>query len=224
MALELVVFDMAGTTVYDGNAVSDCLRAELSAAGLSVEPAAVKEVMGLPKPVAIRELVAQSPALRDRVAELHRGFVARMLHHYATDPTVAAMPGATAGFAALRQAGVKVALDTGFSRDIAQALIDRLGWNAAIDASVTSDEVPRGRPFADMIQHLMGRLGVASADCVAKVGDTPSDLQEGLNAGCRWVIGVTNGTHTRAELERWPHTHLVTSVADVAGLLLDLAS
>ena len=38
----------------------------------------------------------------------------------------------------------------------------------------------------------MQRLGVLDAARVAKVGDTSVDLQEGKNAGCGLVIGVTN--------------------------------
>ena len=119
----------------------------------------------------------------------------------------------------LRRAGIKIALNTGFSRAIASVLIDRLRWNDRIDASVTSDEVPCGRPYPDMIEHLRKQLGIAAAARVAKVGDTPADLEEGTNAGCGLVIGVTQGSHTREQLARCPHTHLIDSVADVPDLL-----
>ena len=45
-----------------------------------------------------------------------------------------------------------------------------------IDAVVTSDEVPHGRPHPDMIRQLMQRLGVQDPLRVAKVGDTRADL------------------------------------------------
>jgi hypothetical protein len=32
-------------------------------------------------------------------------------------------------------------------------------------------------------------------------------------------VGVTEGTHTRAQLEPYPHTHLIGSVRDLPGLL-----
>jgi phosphonatase-like hydrolase len=221
MSIELVVFDMAGTTVYDGDAVNRCFRAALAGAGLSVDAAAVNAVMGLPKPEAIRRLVAASQ-FADRVQAIHADFVARMRHHYATDPGVREVLGAAATLARLRRAGVRVGLDTGFSRDIAQVVIDRLGWGgteSVIDASVASDEVPRGRPYPDMIHHLMRRCGVSDPARVAKVGDTPADLAEGHGAGCGLVVGVTSGSHTREELERHPHTHLIASVADLPTLL-----
>jgi phosphoglycolate phosphatase-like HAD superfamily hydrolase len=101
-------------------------------------------------------------------------------------------------------------------------VLERLGWESRglIDASVTSDEAARGRPAADLALEAMRRLGVANPFDVAKVGDTPSDLLEGTAARCRLVIGVTSGSHTRAELEVFPHTHLVESVADVPKLVI----
>ena len=55
---------------------------------------------------------------------------------------------------------------------------------------------------------------------VAKVGDTPSDLQEGTAAGCGLVIGVANGTHTREQLAAHPHTHLIASLQELPALVL----
>jgi phosphonatase-like hydrolase len=225
MKLELVVFDMAGTTVRDPGAVNACLRAALAAAGLEVAPAAADAVMGLPKPEALRRLIEASPLadrLRGRLDVIHRDFLARMQHYYRTSPDVREVPGATATFAALRRAGVKVALNTGFSRDIVDVLLDRLGWRGVaplVDATLSSDEAPRGRPHPDMIWRLMERLGVADARRVAKVGDTPADLEEGTNAGCGLVVGVAGGTHDRGRLAACPHTHLIDTVADLPALL-----
>jgi phosphonatase-like hydrolase len=84
-----------------------------------------------------------------------------------------------------------------------------------IDATVTSDEVAQGRPFPDMIFRAMELTGVTDVKRVAKVGDTPSDLGEGMAAGCGWVVGVTGGSHTREELLAHPHTHLIPSIAQL---------
>jgi phosphonatase-like hydrolase len=223
MKVDLVVFDLAGTTVRDDDdAVGNCFRAALAGAELSVDPARVNAVMGLPKPEAIRRLIEASrgaPADADEVETVHLDFVRRMRQHYATDPGVGEVPGAAAVFAALRRGGVKVALNTGFSRDIVDVILERLGWGTAVDATVASDEVAQGRPHPDMIRHLMTQLGVRDAARVAKVGDTVVDLKEGANAGCGLVIGVTTGRATREQLQRGPHTHLVGSVAEVPALL-----
>lgn len=223
MRLELVVFDMAGTTVYDGDAVNVCLRAALDAAGFAVTRDDVNAVMGLPKPEAIRHLAMGragdratiSPAL---VAVIHEDFVARMIRHYREDPEVRPCDGAEALFARLHRAGVKIALDTGFSRDIADIILQRFGWarDGLVDVTVTSDEVPRGRPFPDMIRRAMELTGVGDVGHVAKVGDTPADLREGLAAGCTFVVGVTSGSHTREELLAFPHTHLIAHLSELA--------
>jgi phosphonatase-like hydrolase len=219
---ELIIFDIAGTTVRDdGNAVSRCLQAALASSGVTVSLAQVNQVMGYPKPEAIRRLVAESaPDANAPVALIHSEFVARMLDYYESDPAVAPVHGAEEAFRRLRAAGVRVALDTGFSRPIASVILRRLGWceGETVDATITSDEVERGRPYPDMALQLMERFGIAPAS-TAKIGDTPSDLQEGKDAGCGWVIGVTeSGTHNAAQLAAWPHTHLIGSVADLPSL------
>jgi phosphonatase-like hydrolase len=226
--IELVVFDLAGTTVHDGDAVQHSFRAALAGRGISADPAEVNTVMGLPKPEAIRILLerfgpaAPVPTSPENIDAIHEDFTRRMRHYYATDPAVREIPGAGATFAALRRAGVKVAVNTGFFRPVVEVLLGRLGWRcpAVIDADVASDEVPRGRPYPDMIRHLMERLGVPDAGRVAKVGDTGADLEEGTNAGCGLVIGVTTGSWSREQLRRCPHTHILDSVADVPALVL----
>jgi phosphonatase-like hydrolase len=217
---ELVVFDIAGTTVRDDDAVNRAFRGTLADAGLPLDAAAVNQVMGLPKPEAIRLLLERHgrDAGPERAAPIHAEFTRRMLRFYAEDPSVREMPGAAETFARLRKAGIPVALNTGFSREITEAVLRRLGWEDAVDAVLSSDEVPRGRPHPDMIRQLMVRLGVDDPARVAKVGDTPADLQEGASAGCGWIIGVTGGTHTAEQLREHPHTHLVGSVAELPAL------
>src|SRR5262245_17227201 len=118
--IELVVFDLAGTTVHDGDAVNACFRATLAAWGIEAESAMVNTVMGLPKPEAIRILLERvgrpggvTPSV-ERVNAIHEDFTGRMRHYYAGDPAVREIPGAAATFAALRRGGIKVALNTGF--------------------------------------------------------------------------------------------------------------
>lgn len=222
MAIRLVVFDIAGTTVEDPDGVGGCLKAALSAAGVPWEADAVNAVMGIPKPLAIASLMAQTDlsASTERVAEIHRDFQARMIDYYRTNPAVREVPGARETFERLREMGVKIALDTGFDRSIVDVVLERLGWSGGVlDATVASDEVAAGRPHPDLVLRAMSLIGIEDAQEVAKVGDTPSDLGEGTAAGCGLVIGVTGGTHTREQLERHPHTHLVESVRDVPALL-----
>ena len=226
MNIQLVVFDMAGTTVRDDDAVNTSLREALAAVAV-VSRAEVNTVMGLPKPLAIRKLLelrqgGQGTVTAEMVASVHADFLARMLRFYRTGPGVEPMPHTLEAFDQLKAAGVRLALDTGFSRPIVDAILTRLGWkdSSLLDATVASDEVKRGRPQPDLILKAMALTGVSDPKTVAKVGDTPSDLFEGWAAGCGLVIGVTNGTHTREELASHPHTHLIGSLRELPPLVL----
>jgi phosphonatase-like hydrolase len=226
--IELVVLDMAGTTVRDDDAVNHCLRTALAETGVGVTRDEVNEVMGMPKPIAIglllqRRKYAGKVAPEAEVASIHADFLQRMVAFYRSDPAVGEIDGASEVLRQLRHAGLKLALDTGFSRDIVDAILNRLGWagKQLLHATVASDEVPRGRPHPDLILRAMQLTGVSDAGRVAKVGDTPSDLQEGRAAGCGLIIGVTNGSHTREQLAPHPHTHLIDNLRDLPSLLIE---
>src|SRR3954454_25123288 len=127
MAIELVVFDMAGTTVNDEDSVSRCVQAALEAVGGAGTVADVNEVMGIPKPEAIRHLVGKSPrreVLSDRIDEIHRDFVARSFRFYQADPSVREVAGSEQTFRTLQDSGIKVALNTGFDRSITRTILD----------------------------------------------------------------------------------------------------
>lgn len=220
---KLAVFDVAGTTVMDDDGVVGCLRRALEP-HVAVSVAEAAAVMGLPKPVAIRELlaahaVADDAQLDGLVDEIHRSFRVAMVAHYRRGPLTPAEHAADV-FAALRAAGVRVTLDTGFSRDILDVVLERLGWlgRGLLDATMTSDEVPRGRPFPDLIHRAMALTGVTDPLRVAKIGDTPSDMAEGLAAGCGLVVGVTYGTHTREQLSQ-PGVVVIDRLSDLLPLM-----
>jgi phosphonatase-like hydrolase len=224
-ACDLIVFDMAGTTVYDGDAVHDSIREAMACvAHCTVTRDEVNTVMGLQKPTAIRVLLRQALASEptdDLVNCTYEDFEKRMIGYYTTSPAVREVAAVSDLFRTLKGMGIKTAVDTGFSRSIAQVILDRLGWEKQklIDASVTVDEVSMGRPAPFMIHRCMEKTGVTNVSRVVKVGDTPSDLYEGTNAGCGLVIGVTTGSHTAEELRIHPHTHLIPDVSDLLRCL-----
>jgi len=219
MKPQLVVFDVAGTTVRDDDSVNHCLRQALAHAKWDASREEINEVMGLPKPEAIRLVLERKsgrPADPAHVLAIHSDFVQRMVSFYQDEPGAQSLPGVRETFEALRRAGIKVALDTGFSRNILRAILGRLSWGDTIlDASVASDEVARGRPHPDLIFKAMELTRVTDPARVAKVGDTPADLLEGTAARCGWVVGITWGSHTRQQLAAHPHTHLIASITEL---------
>lgn len=221
---QLIVFDLAGTTVYDDQDVPRILKMSLEKFRVIITIEDASRVMGIPKPVAIRQLLNQynyPDPPEGLIHQIHEEFMSTMIRFYKEDSRVMEMPGAGRVFSQIRDRGTRVFVDTGFDRTITDALLDRLGWvrNNLIDGSVTSEEVDRGRPFADMIFKAMEMAGVTDVKRVAKVGDTASDLQEGTAAGCSWVIGVTTGAYSVTDLAREPHTHLAGSLDEVFAIL-----
>lgn len=223
MAVKLVVFDMAGTTVEDKDNVHQSLINAFKHYGMDIDREDANTVMGIPKPDAIEMLLHkkfnENPE-KERINQIHEVFVADMINFYKTDASVKAKENAEETFKALHAKGIKVSLDTGFSRDITDTILERLNWkdNGTIDFSVTSDEVVKGRPHPDMIYRAMEITGF-NADEIAKVGDTVSDLHEGTSAGCKYVIGITTGAYNETDLAKEPHTHLVNDLLQVISIV-----
>lgn len=209
----LAVFDLAGTTVVDTNTVGSCLQQALSNVGLEVSVEDVNKVMGIQKPLAIQALLNQYGVEGD-VAEIHDDFRDIMIRTYKTSAAITEIPGASKLFAELNQLGIRIAVDTGFDREITDVLLDRMQWGELLSDSITSDEVAQGRPHADMIVELCRRAGVQPHQ-VIKIGDTPADIQEGQSAQVGLNVGVTYGSHTRELLLPFGPDKLIDSLDEL---------
>jgi len=219
--IDLVIFDLGGTTIRDGGQVPQAFRAALQASGLDASPEEIGAVRGASKRAAIRRFVEQQrPAAEvDSVSEqVFANFQLRLAELY-TAGGVQVMPGVNETFAWLRQRSVQVALNTGFDRSITALLLQATGWDPALPLAC-ADDVPQGRPAPYLIFHAMQLAGAASVHRVAAVGDTVLDLQAGWNAGVRWNIGVLSGAGTRQQLEQAPHSLLLPGVGDLPEALI----
>jgi phosphonatase-like hydrolase len=220
--VSLVVLDMAGTTVRDDGVVLECFVAAADAVGLEASRAELNARMGQSKLEVFDELSARQLGAGEAASRLaQNGFDAfrRILERVYVGGGVAPMPGAEGIIGWLRERGTRVALNTGFYRAVTEQLVNALGWRSMVDAVVCADDVPRGRPAPFLIHHAMQRCDVASVHEVVAVGDTPSDVAAGHNAGARGVVAVTSGSHTAAELRRCQPTHLVRDVTELRRII-----
>jgi phosphonatase-like hydrolase len=218
--VELVIFDMAGTTVRDDGQVPGAFIAALAEYGVAVGPEAIRALRGASKREAIRGLLPAGVARAELTERAYASFRVHLARRFAD--TAQAVPGTGDVFAWLRSRGIRVALNTGFDRETTRMLLAALGWEAGtVDASVCGDEVPQGRPAPYLIFRCMEATGALSVGRVANVGDTALDLRAGHNAGVRFNVGVLTGAHGRDLLAAEPHTHLLASVADLPTLLAD---
>jgi phosphonatase-like hydrolase len=225
--IKLVVFDIAGTTVKDAGNVKEAFASACADFNISIPDDAINKVMGWRKIDAIKMLLLQYHPIAlenkaDLVAQIHKSFTSRMVNFYNNDETLAPLPYALYTFTTLRQQGIKVALNTGFSKIITTAILKKLQWDETIiDAVISSDEVPEGRPQACMIKALMQQFNINNPAAVAKVGDTEVDVLEGRNSECGKVISVTTGAYSRQELVPYSPDHIIDSLETVASLILE---
>jgi phosphonatase-like hydrolase len=209
----LVIFDLAGTTVEDRGQVPGAFADALADAGIPLSPDQITRVRGASKRQAIRQLLP--PYQESRADEIYARFRDKLAARYRADG-VASIADAAGIFRRLKDNGAKIALTTGFDRDITMLLLSSLGWTrTVVDAVVCGDDVANGRPAPDMILMAMKLTGVSDAAEVANVGDTALDLEAASRAGVKWNIGVLSGAHARETLERAPHTQIIGSIADL---------
>jgi len=129
------------------------------------------------------------------------------------------IPGAIEAIKALRHAGVKVALTTGFARATQEAIVSALGWWSEVDLVLSPADAGRGRPFPDLVLVAAHRLGVDDLTRVAVVGDTPLDLIAGKRAGAGLLIGVLTGAGDRPALRAAGATQVIGSLRIVVQQL-----
>lgn len=225
MPIKLAVFDIAGTTVADNNAVASAFRKAFEMYGHTISEEDVKPLMGYKKPVAIQIMLDKMGVDMNEqlVNDIHREFEIEMMDHYEYSPDVRAMPGAEEMMMQLKEKGIKIALNTGFSKVIADTIVTRLQWieKGLVDDYIASDEVEQGRPQPFMIQTLMQRAGIHDPKEVIKIGDTEVDVNEGINAGCALVVAVTTGAFTKKQLETYSPDYIIDDLSELSALIFN---
>lgn len=216
--VRLVVFDMAGTTIRDEGQVPKAFTNALAEHGLAVTAEQITAIRGAAKRQAILQLMPDAPDRARKAEAIYTTFCERLAQLYQTEG-VTSVEGAAQVFQWLRSQNIRVALNTGFDRDITRLLLSALQWDSdVVDAVVCGDDVSQGRPAPDLIFQAMAVTGMTSVNQVMNAGDTVLDLQAGSKAGVRWNVGVLSGAHNRAQLQQAPHTHILPSIAAIPDL------
>ena len=219
----MVVFDMAGTTVNENMLVYKTLQSAIEEAGFTVTLEQVlAEGAGMEKLDALRAILKKYTTNQNEelVRETYHRFVDRLEKAY-QEHEIFPQDNAITLFEALRQKKVRVVLNTGYNRQTAQSLIEKLGWKQGetFDDLITATDVRQSRPHPDMILLAMQRAGITDAREVAKVGDSVIDIQEGINAGASLNIGITTGAHTRQQLGSAKPSYIVDNLIEILPLI-----
>ena len=201
MTLSAVVLDWAGTTVDFGSvAPARTIERVFAEVGIMVDNREVRRDMGLPKKEHIGRIL-YTPRVRDfwRARFGHQPAVADLdaLYDRFIPLQLACLseysdliPGVLESVADLRARHLKIGTTTGYTRAMLNLLLDKSA-NAGYrpDCSLSPEDVGVGRPAPIMINEIAQRWAIREFTSIVKVGDTPADIQEGLNAGV-WSVGV----------------------------------
>lgn len=218
--IELVVFDMAGTTVQDDGVVELAFERAAARTGvvanMSWDEALgyVRDTMGQSKIDVFSHLSGGDLPLAKRATESFEQAYAEIVQ----ESGVTAIDGAAELITELRDRGLSVALTTGFAPVTRDAILDALGWRDLVNIALSPVDVGRGRPAPDLVLSALMRSGASSVQAVAVLGDTESDVRSGQRAGAGLVAGVLSGAHDRAALEAAGADYVLNSVVELRGL------
>jgi phosphoglycolate phosphatase len=220
--IQLAVVDMAGTTVADDGLVVTAFEAAATAVGVPETGAErerarryVLDTMGQSKIAVFRALFGTDDKAHQANAAFEAAYSGLIDDGHA-QPIV----GAAEAITRLRDAGIRVALTTGFSGTTQEKLLAALGWQSLADLVLAPGDGVRGRPFPDLILTALMRLQVDGVHNVAALGDTSSDIDSALRAGCAVAAGTLTGAHSEEELRAAGASHVVATVTDFADLIL----
>jgi phosphonatase-like hydrolase len=221
-SIQLAVMDMAGTTVADDGLVLAAFDAAATDGGLAESGAErdearryVIDTMGQSKITVFRALFGTEELAQHANAEFERTYDTLI-----DEGKAAPIDGAAQAITRLREAGVLVALSTGFSGTTQEKLLAALGWHSLADLVIAPGDGVRGRPYPDLILTALMRLGIDSVLNVAVLGDTSSDVESALRAGAPIAAGTLTGAHNEQQLRDAGATHIVGSVTEFADLIL----
>lgn len=204
---KLMVFDMAGTTVNENGIVYKTLLKTLNDYGLNVNKKDIEKWHGSNKYHALEHFLYKSfdQNIKDKDIEIEKNVLNKMFDdnlksEYFEKSSISlideSMPDL---FNNLRKNDIKIALNTGYSKEIQENIIDKLHMNEFIDGYISSEDVRYGRPYPYMIYKLMEQFEIENSKQVIKIGDTENDILEGKNAKC-FTIGVLSGADDKEKL------------------------
>jgi HAD superfamily hydrolase (TIGR01509 family) len=184
--IDAVVFDLDGL-LLDSEQVWDDVREQLvRERGGTWSDTAQADMMGMSSPEWSRYM-HDTLGLRESPDEINDEVVRRMLERYRE--RLPLLPGA---LEAVRRLAAKwpLGLASSSNREVIEAFLDAARVRDLFAATVSSEEVARGKPAPDVFLEAARRLGVPPQRCAA-IEDSANGLRAARAAGMR-VVAIPN--------------------------------
>jgi HAD superfamily hydrolase (TIGR01509 family) len=176
--IRAVVLDLDGLLI-DSEQVWDEVREELARErGGRWHEGAQREMMGMSSPEWSRYM-HETIGLEESPEEINRVVVGRMLERYAAGPPW--LPGAL-GAVSRTATAYTLGLASSSNRELIDRVLEAGGIGGLFSATVSSEEVPRGKPAPDVYLEAARRLGVDPRACAA-VEDSHNGITAAKAAG-----------------------------------------
>ena len=184
--IRAVVFDMDGVLI-DSEHVWDEVREMLARErGGRWHPGAQQDMMGMSSPEWSRYM-HETIGLSESPEEINRLVVERLLERYADAPPL--IDGAVDAVERLA-ARWPLAIASSSNRPVIDVVLAATPLGPHFAATVSSEEVARGKPAPDVYLEAARRLGVAAAACAA-VEDSHNGIRAAKAAGMR-TLAIPN--------------------------------
>jgi HAD superfamily hydrolase (TIGR01509 family) len=184
-----VVFDLDGVLIQSEE-VWDAVRERYVVDhGGRYDDEVQRAMMGMSAPEWSRYLHEEA-GVREEPEDINRGVVERMLEAYRRELPL--LPGALE--AVRRTAEVfPLALASSSNREIFEEVLELAGLAEYFRATVSSEEVERGKPAPDVYLEAARRLGARPEACTA-VEDSRAGIRSAKSAGMR-VVAIPNASY-----------------------------
>jgi len=213
----MLVCDMAGTIIQERGIVYNALFNTIRLIDDSLTRNNINRFYGCNKSEVIEHFVDKQNMDSPEVVKmnLNSEFNYFLKKEYLNNPNVILInDNIPHFFNALRDQDIKIALNTGYNREIQKLLIDKFDLHNCIDDYISSEEVTRGRPYPFMINELMKRNSIINPNLVIKIGDTVADIIEGKNANCQ-TVSVLSGSETKKSLIKYNPDFIINDIMDL---------
>ena len=192
-AIDAVVFDLDGVLI-DSEHVWDSVREELARErGGRWHPGAQADMMGMSS-VEWSRYMHDVIGVREPPEEIDAEVVRRMEARYLVDLPL--VDGAVAAVQRLASS-FPLGLASSSNRPLIDSVLGSAGIAELFRVTVSSEEVPRGKPAPDVFVEAARRLGVAPASCAA-IEDSANGIRSACAAGMR-VIAIPNAHYPPPE-------------------------
>ena len=191
--IEAVVFDLDGVIVDSEQVWDDVRESLVRERGGRWHERAQADMMGMSS-VEWSAYMHDELGLVESPNEINDEVVRLMLERYRVELPL--LPGAVEAVERIA-ARYPLAVASSSNRPLIAAVLDAAGIARHFRATVSSEEVPRGKPAPDVYVEAARRLGVAAERCAA-VEDSSNGLRSAKAAGMR-VIAFPNRHYPPAE-------------------------